>query len=101
MLMAGVKLTAHEAYERGLVTRVFPQAEFPQRLTEAVQHIASLPPMVHVHAPTTVHNENHNYTLEIQCHVRDSICTMSCTCMYTPAVKGAIARFSAHAPEDR
>ena len=82
MLMAGVKLTAHEAYERGLVTRVFPQAEFPQRLTEAVQHIASLPPMVHV--PTTVHNNYHNYTLVIQCRVCDSICTMSC--MYTPAV---------------
>ena len=44
--MAGAKLTASEAYERGLVTRVYPRAEFKQKLTEASQHIASLPPMV-------------------------------------------------------
>ena len=46
VLMAGVKLTSTEAYERGLVSSVFPQSEFQQRLTEAVQHIASLPPKV-------------------------------------------------------
>lgn len=46
VLMAGVKLTSTEAYERGMVTRVFPQSEFQQRLTEAAQHIASLPPQV-------------------------------------------------------
>ena len=45
--MAGVKLTAGEAYERGLVTRVYPKTEFQQKLTENAQHIASLPPMVH------------------------------------------------------
>ena len=44
--MAGVKLTAEEAYERGLITRVYPKAEFHQKLTENAQHIASLPPMV-------------------------------------------------------
>lgn len=49
MLMAGVKLTSSEAYERGLVTRVYPRAEFNQKLTEATQHIASLPPMVYTH----------------------------------------------------
>ena len=44
--MAGVKLTSTEAYERGLVTRVYPQAEFQQKLSELAQHIASLPPKV-------------------------------------------------------
>jgi peroxisomal 3,2-trans-enoyl-CoA isomerase len=45
LLMGGVKLTAGEAYERGLVTRVYPGSEFQQRLREAAQHIANLPPM--------------------------------------------------------
>lgn len=45
MLMGGVRLTAEEAYERGLITRVYPQTEFQQKLSENVQHIASLPPM--------------------------------------------------------
>jgi peroxisomal 3,2-trans-enoyl-CoA isomerase len=45
ILMAGVKVTSTEAYERGLVTRVYPRAEFQQKLTEVAQHIASLPPM--------------------------------------------------------
>lgn len=49
ILMAGVKLTATEAYERGLVTRVFPRAEFQQRLAETAQHIASLPPKVYTY----------------------------------------------------
>ena len=47
MLLAGVKLTSQEAYERGLVTRVYPQAEFHQKLKEAAQHVASLPPKVY------------------------------------------------------
>ena len=46
VLMAGVKLTAGEAYERGLVTRVYPKSEFQQKLSENALHIASLPPMV-------------------------------------------------------
>ena len=50
MLMGGVKLTSSEAYERGLVTRVYPHAEFNERLREATQHIASLPPMVHMYS---------------------------------------------------
>ena len=46
--MGGVKLTAGEAYERGLVTRVYPRSEFQQKLTENARHIASLPPMVYI-----------------------------------------------------
>lgn len=48
VLLAGAKLSATEAYERGLVTRVFPKAEFQEKLKETVQYIASLPPKVRV-----------------------------------------------------
>lgn len=46
MLLTGHKLTATEAHERGLVTRVFPQQHFDERIKEIVHYMASLPPMV-------------------------------------------------------
>ena len=33
-----------EAYDRGLVTRVFPQDQFKERVNEIVAEIATLPP---------------------------------------------------------
>ena len=53
ILMAGAKLSATEAYERGLVTRVFPKEELQQKLKETVQYIASLPPKVRL--PSTLY----------------------------------------------
>lgn len=44
ILMGGHKLTAREAYERGLVTRVFGQDEFAQRVKESVGELARMPP---------------------------------------------------------
>ena len=44
--MEGRKITAAEAHERGLVTRVFPQQEFNTKVKEIVEHMASLPPQV-------------------------------------------------------
>ena len=46
MLFVGHKLTAVEAYERGLVTRVFPAKEFQDGVKEIVSHVAGLPPKV-------------------------------------------------------
>ena len=46
MLLAGEKITAEELSQRGLVTRVFRQDEFHEKLQEIVKHIASLPPQV-------------------------------------------------------
>ena len=48
--MAGVKLSATEAYDRGLITRVFPREEFQAKLKETVQYIANLPPQVSQHS---------------------------------------------------
>lgn len=45
VLLTGHKLTATEAHERGLVTRVFPQQHFDERIKEIVHYMASLPPM--------------------------------------------------------
>lgn len=46
MLLAGRKLTAAEAYERGLITRIFPQEEFKEKANQAATEIANLPPQV-------------------------------------------------------
>lgn len=46
MLLAGRKLTAAEAYERGLITRVFPSGEFKDRVKELLTEISKLPPRV-------------------------------------------------------
>ena len=46
ILLLGHKLTAREAYERGLVTRVFPTAEFQDKVKEIVTRAAQLPPKV-------------------------------------------------------
>ena len=45
VLLVGHKLTAVEAYERGLVTRVFPAQEFQDRV-KIISRVAGLPPMV-------------------------------------------------------
>lgn len=44
MLILGKKISAMEAYERGLITRVYPQTEFQDRIREIVEEIANLPP---------------------------------------------------------
>ena len=46
MLLVGHKLTAMEAYERGMVTRVFPAQKFQDSVKDIVSHVAGLPPMV-------------------------------------------------------
>ena len=46
VLMGGRKLTAAEAYERGLVTRIFNQDEFKQKVKETVGELAKMPPQV-------------------------------------------------------
>lgn len=46
VLMGGRKLTATEAYERGLVTRVFSKDEFKQKVKETVGELAKMPPQV-------------------------------------------------------
>lgn len=46
VLLVGHKLTAVEAYDRGLVTRVFPAQEFQDRVKEIISRVAGLPPMV-------------------------------------------------------
>ena len=44
MLILGKKISSMEAYERGLITRVYPQTEFQDKIREIVEEIASLPP---------------------------------------------------------
>ena len=46
MLMLNQKITSHEAYERNLVTQVFPDSEFDQKVAEVVKYMTSLPPQV-------------------------------------------------------
>ena len=46
VLLGGKKLTAAEAYDRGLVTSVFPSQEFQSRVKEVVTNMAGLPPKV-------------------------------------------------------
>lgn len=47
MLIGGRKITAVEAHERGLVTRVIPRDDFHNTVKEITMKIASLPPKVH------------------------------------------------------
>jgi peroxisomal 3,2-trans-enoyl-CoA isomerase len=44
MLLLNHKITAAEAYERNLVTRVFSDAEFDSKVEETLKYMASLPP---------------------------------------------------------
>lgn len=44
MLLFNQKITAQEAYERNLVTRVIPDAEFHDKTQALVKYVASLPP---------------------------------------------------------
>ena len=46
ILLLGHKLTASEAHERGLVTRVFSADEFQDKVKEIVTTAAKLPPKV-------------------------------------------------------
>lgn len=46
ILLGGKKLTAVEACDRGLVTAVFPQADFSEKIKEVLTHMGSMPPMV-------------------------------------------------------
>ena len=45
-MLLGHKLSAHEAYERGLVTRVFGKEEFQDKVKEVITNAAKLPPKV-------------------------------------------------------
>lgn len=45
VLLAGRKLTAQEAFDRGLLTDVIPSSEFQITVAEKVKHLSSLPPM--------------------------------------------------------
>ena len=46
VLLAGRKLTAQEAYERNLVSEVFPAGQFQGKIKEIVSNMAKLPPQV-------------------------------------------------------
>ena len=46
MLLAGRKLNAVEACDYGLVTEVFPQAEFESEVDKRMKYLAGLPPKV-------------------------------------------------------
>lgn len=46
VLLLGHKLTASEAYERGLITRVFSKEQFQEKVKEIVANAAKLPPKV-------------------------------------------------------
>ena len=46
MLLAGRKLTAQEAFDRGLVTDIIPQGEFRDFIAEKTKYLAGLPPKV-------------------------------------------------------
>ena len=45
-LLLNRKLTAQEAFDRNLVTRVFPASEFDSKVEELVKYMAQLPPQV-------------------------------------------------------
>ena len=46
VLLVGHKLTAVEAYERVLVTKVLPAQEIQDRVKEIISQVAGLPTMV-------------------------------------------------------
>ena len=46
MLMMGHKMTADEAFANGLVTRVFPDDQFEEKVKEIVDQLGTLPPIV-------------------------------------------------------
>ena len=46
VLLAGKKLTAEEALDRNLLTKVIPDASFEKFIEEKLQYLASLPPKV-------------------------------------------------------
>ena len=46
VLLAGKKLTAVEACNYGLITEVFPQAEFHTDVKKRMIHLVGLPPQV-------------------------------------------------------
>ena len=45
-ILLNQKLTAQEAFDRNLVTRVFPASEFDSKVEELVKYMAQLPPQV-------------------------------------------------------
>jgi peroxisomal 3,2-trans-enoyl-CoA isomerase len=45
-LLAGRKLNAVEACNYGLVTEVFPEAEFEKEVNKRMKYLAGLPPKV-------------------------------------------------------
>ena len=53
VLLAGRKLSAVEACNYGLVTEVFPHAEFEREVNKRMRHLAALPPKVSVLGRTT------------------------------------------------
>ena len=48
-MLAGRKLNAVEACNYGLVTEVFPQAEFETEVNKRMKYLAGLPPKVYVY----------------------------------------------------
>ena len=46
ILFFNKKITAQEAYDRNLVTRVIPDAQFQQETAELIKYYGSLPPLV-------------------------------------------------------
>ena len=46
MLLMGKKLTAPQAYDRGLVTDVFLESEFNREVQKRITEMSTLPPKV-------------------------------------------------------
>ena len=44
MLLGGRKITAQQAFDRGLVTEIFPKSDFINRVAEKIRMLSSLPP---------------------------------------------------------
>ena len=48
MLLTERQITAQEACDGGLVTRIFSEDRFRDEVDKVVKHMASLPPQVHI-----------------------------------------------------
>jgi len=65
VLLGGRKLTAQEAFDRGLLTDIYPHDEFRARVNEKVKYLAGLPPKSMMYGKALTRNQDKEKLIEV------------------------------------